>query len=66
MKMNKRKGFTLLEMSVVIVIIGIVSGSIFVVQALIRSSHLTRVLTDYDSYVKALNEFQLQYLAYPG
>jgi prepilin-type N-terminal cleavage/methylation domain-containing protein len=63
---KQTNGFTLLELSVVLVIIGIFAGGIVVVQALVRSSHLTRILSDYDSYVKAISEFQTKFLAYPG
>lgn len=62
----RRSGYTLLELSVVISVIGIVAGGIFVAQSLVRSSYLNRVLSEYDSYVKAYAEFHEKFLAYPG
>lgn len=64
--MKNSKGYSLIELSVVITIIGIVAGGIFIAQSLIRSSQLNRMLSEYDTYVKALNEFQDKFLAYPG
>lgn len=64
--MKRSQGFSLVELSVVIVIIGFVAGSIFMAQTLIRSAHLNRMLGEYDSYLKAVSEFQEKYLAYPG
>jgi len=64
--MKKRAAFTLIEMSVVIAIIGITSGGILIAQTLIRSSHLNRMLGEYDTFIKAINEFQEKFLAFPG
>lgn len=64
--MKRKNGYTLVEMSVVIAIIGIVVGGIFVAQTLIRSAHLNRILAEYDTYIKATKEFQDKFLAYPG
>jgi prepilin-type N-terminal cleavage/methylation domain-containing protein len=65
--MRKRtSGYTLLELSVVIAVLGIVGGGIFVAQALVRASYLNRILSEYDTYIKAYNEFHEKFLAYPG
>ncbi|NBO19451.1 MAG: type II secretion system protein, partial [Proteobacteria bacterium] len=64
--MQKKSGYTLLELSVVLSVIGIVAGGIFVAQALVRASYLNRILSEYDTYVKAYAEFHEKFLAYPG
>ena len=64
--MKHKSGYTLLEMSIVLVIIGIAIGGIFIAQTLIRSSYLNRVLEEYDTYIKSTKEFQDKFLAYPG
>jgi prepilin-type N-terminal cleavage/methylation domain-containing protein len=60
------KGYTLLEMSVVLSIIAVLLGSIFIVQTLVRSSHMQTMLSEYDKYVKAVNEFNTKFLSLPG
>lgn len=64
--MRASKGYTLLELGIAITIIGVTAGGIFVTQTLVRASHLNRLLSEYDSYVKAMSEFQDKFLAYPG
>lgn len=66
MRPHRRSGFTLLELSVVVMVFGVVAAGVFVAQSLIRSSHLNRILNDYDSYIKAFSEFHEKFLAYPG
>ena len=62
----KQTGFTLLELSVVLIIIALVAGGIVVGQSLIRSATLRSVMGEYDHYLKAVQEFQDKYLALPG
>jgi prepilin-type N-terminal cleavage/methylation domain-containing protein len=63
---TREQGFTLLEMSIVLTIIGLVVGAIFASMSLIRSSHLQSMLGEYSAYVKATKEFQDKFLAFPG
>jgi len=63
---NASRGFTLLEMAVVMVIVGLIIGGIFAAQSMIRSSHLQNMLGEYDAHVKAIKEFQDKYLSLPG
>lgn len=64
--MARNKGYTLLEMSVVLSIVAVLLGSIFIVQTLVRTSQIQSMLSEYDKYVKAVNEFQTKFLALPG
>lgn len=63
---NGLLGFTLLEVTIVVVIIGLIAGGILSAEALIRSSKIRAVIGEYDSYLKATQEFQNKYQALPG
>lgn len=62
----KSNGFTLVELSVVLVIIALLVGGVFVSQSLIRSAELREVIGEYDRYSKAIKEFSDKYQALPG
>jgi|CXWL01.1.fsa_nt_gi prepilin-type N-terminal cleavage/methylation domain-containing protein len=62
----KNKGFTLVELSIVLVIIAILVAGVFEGKSLIRSAELREVIGDYDRYVKAIKEFEDKYHALPG
>lgn len=65
--MNRAEnGFTLMEMSIVVIIIGFLLGGIVSAQSLVRSTQLQAMLGEYDSYQKAFGEFQYKFLALPG
>jgi prepilin-type N-terminal cleavage/methylation domain-containing protein len=60
------KGFTLLEISIVILIIGLIIAATVTAQSLVRGAQLRRMAGEYDSYLKSIKEFQDKYLALPG
>jgi len=62
----QKSGFTLLELSIVIVIIGLIVAGISAGQSLVRQANLRTVLTDAEKYKTAYNTFKLQYDAIPG
>lgn len=65
--MGKSKhGFTLLELSIVLVIIGLIIGGITVGKDLIRSAGLKAVITEFSSFKIAVDAFRLEYNALPG
>lgn len=62
----RRSGFTLIELSIVLVIIGLVIGVVMVGKNLIRSSQLQRLLSDKNAYETAFNAFRLKYNCIAG
>ena len=61
-----RQGFTLLELSIVLVIIGLLIGGIFVGQSLIHTAQLNAVVSEFNRYQTAVQNFKQQYQALPG
>ncbi len=61
-----KHGFTLLELSIVLVIIGLIIGGVTAGSALIRSSGLQSIPKEFTKYQVAVNTFKLKYNALPG
>ena len=62
----RQQGFTLIELSIVLVIIGLIVGGILTGRALIRTAELNSVITDETRYVTAVNTFRTKYNELPG
>ncbi len=60
------KGFTLIEMSIVLVIIGLIIGGVLKGQELISSTRLKGVITQWDAYKSSMNGFLDKFSALPG
>jgi prepilin-type N-terminal cleavage/methylation domain-containing protein len=60
------QGFTLIEMSIVLVIIGLVVGGILVGQDLIKAAAIRAQVTQIDKFNQAVNTFYGKYQALPG
>ncbi|MFZ4541485.1 MAG: type II secretion system protein [Rickettsiales bacterium] len=63
---HSNRAFTLVELSIVLVILGLLVGGILSGQALIRAAELRAVSTEYSRYVTATHTFRDKYLALPG
>jgi prepilin-type N-terminal cleavage/methylation domain-containing protein len=63
---NRHSGFTLLELSIVLVIIGLITGGILAGKSLIRSAELQNVTKEHTQWTTAHNAFELKYNAMPG
>lgn len=62
----QKEGFTLVELSMVLLIIGLLAGGIFVGQDLIRSAELRKLIAEKDVYVSITQQFKQRYHALPG
>lgn len=62
----RQKGFTLIEMSIVLVIIGLIIGGILKGQEIIESSRQKNLITQVNAVRAALTTFQDRYRAIPG
>lgn len=63
---GKQNGFSLLELSIVLVIIGLLAGGVMVGQDLIRQSELRSLLSDIEKFHTAFNSFKNKYNNFPG
>lgn len=61
-----RHGFSLVELSIVLVILGLLTGGILAGQSLIRASELRAVSTEINRYQTARYTFRDKYFALPG
>lgn len=59
-------GFTLIELSIVLVIIGLLAGGVLVGQDLIHAAQLRKVTTEFEILETATNTFRLKFNALPG
>ena len=63
---KKKTGFTLIELSIVLVIIGLIVGGVLVGRDLINAAKLRSVLTDVEKFNAAANTFRTKYNCLPG
>lgn len=62
----KQRGFSLVELSIVLVILGLLVGGILAGRSLIRASELRAVMAEGTNYRTALQAFRDKYFAIPG
>lgn len=61
-----RAGFSLVELSIVMAIIGLLAGGVMVGKSMIRSSQVRAVVTEYERYTTASQAFENKYNALAG
>lgn len=59
-------GFTLIELAIVLVLIGLVAGGVLGGMTIIKNQRLQSVMAELDSNIKAVKLFQEKYTALPG
>ncbi|MCE2926049.1 MAG: prepilin-type N-terminal cleavage/methylation domain-containing protein [Rickettsiales bacterium] len=64
--MMNKQGFTLIELSIVIVIIGLIIGGILVGRDLIRAAEIRAQISQIEEFNTAANTFRLKYNCLPG
>lgn len=62
----EQRGFSLIELSIVLVVLGLLTGGILAGQSLIRAAELRSVTTEYQKYTLAVQAFRTEYSALPG
>lgn len=65
-RQDKTIAFTLVELSIVIVIIGLIIAGVTAGSSLVQATKLRAITTEVDQFKAAINTFKLQYDALPG
>lgn len=63
---SNKAGFTLIELSIVLVIIGLIVGGVLVGQDLIKAAEIRSTVAQLEKYSTAVNTFRNKYNALPG
>lgn len=64
--LTTKRAFSLVELSIVLVILGLLVGGVLAGQSLIRAAELRAVTTEYSRYSTAVQSFRDKYFALPG
>jgi prepilin-type N-terminal cleavage/methylation domain-containing protein len=64
--LKNQKGFTLIEIAIVLVIIGLLIGGVLKGQSMIQNAKVKRLVSDMQGIQAAMNAFQDRYQMWPG
>jgi prepilin-type N-terminal cleavage/methylation domain-containing protein len=62
----RQQGFTLAELSIVLIIIGFIIAGAAASQSLIKQAQLRSIISEVDTFRTAINDFKMRYNALPG
>ncbi|EDY87315.1 hypothetical protein GP5015_2494 [gamma proteobacterium HTCC5015] len=65
-KWNQQRAFTLVELAIVLVIVGLLLGGVLKGQAMIDSARMKRAIQDYKNISAAVLTYRDQYKSWPG
>jgi prepilin-type N-terminal cleavage/methylation domain-containing protein len=65
-QVNKQKGFTLIEIAIVMVIIGLLLGGVLKGQEIIQNAKLKNAINQYNGIIAAAYSYQDRYASLPG
>lgn len=65
-KQFRKSGFSLVELSIVLVILGLLTGGILAGRSLIELATIRKTITELDNYKVAVNTFRLRFNGLPG
>lgn len=63
---NQQAGFTLIEIAIVLIIIGLLLGGVLKGQTLVKNSKIKRIAADSQAFIAATNAYVDSYWALPG
>ncbi len=63
---STRHAFSLVELSIVLVILGLITGGVLAGQSLIRAAEIRKVVSDIGKYQEAYSNFKTKYQSVPG
>jgi len=63
---TRKNGFTLIELSIVLTVIGLIVGGVMSGQSLIHAARIRQIYTQSAEYIQAINTFKDKYDALPG
>lgn len=66
MTRNKHSGFTLIELSIVVIIVGLIAGGYFAVTEMRHTAKLRAQLSQVEEYARAIKAFETKYNCVPG
>jgi len=66
MNIQKNSGFTLVEISIVLVIIGLLIGGVLKGQEMINNAKINRIASDFEGVAAAIFSYQDRYRSLPG